>query len=224
MRRRIERYRSEKVPTGASASYLIGCLIISQPVFFEPDAWIDQPKSWGSQTVQGKTYDLATGEGMALHEMSLMAARSSPHPARLAESTSNSDRYGATQLVRPRLGQGSFRIAVTLAYERACAVTTEHSLPVLEASHIRPYAEGGHHTVSNGLLLRRDIHSLFDLGYVTVNADDHRFEVSKRLKEEWENGRIYYDMRGRKIATPKREEDRPDRALLRWHNDHVFQA
>jgi putative restriction endonuclease len=70
--------------------------------------------------------------------------------------------------VRPRLGQGTFRIATIQAYERACAVTGEHSLPALEAAHIRPFAEGGTHDVSNGLLLRADLHRLFDRGYVTV--------------------------------------------------------
>ena len=54
------------------------------------------------------------------------------------------------------------RFAVTSAYQSACAVTMEHSLPVLDAAHIRPYSDGGEHEVSNGLLLRSDIHRLFD--------------------------------------------------------------
>ena len=66
------------------------------------------------------------------------------------------DRYGALQLVRPRLGQGAFRVAVTDAYDRACAVTGEHSLPVLEAAHIKPFAENGPHEVVNGVLLRAE--------------------------------------------------------------------
>ena len=82
-------------------------------------------------------------------------------------------------------GQGIFRIGVTDAYDRACAVTTEHSLPVLEAAHIRPYSEGGEHRVSNGLLLRSDIHRLFDKGYVTVTPD-YRFLLSQRLKQDFE--------------------------------------
>jgi len=68
-------------------------------------------------------------------------------------------RYGVPQTVQPRLGQGTFRIAVTSAY-CACAVSGEHSLPALEAAHVRPYADGGAHTLPNGLLLRADIHCL----------------------------------------------------------------
>lgn len=49
-------------------------------------------------------------------------------------------RYGGPQRVAPRLGQGTFRVAVLEAYSRACCVTGEHSLPALEASHIRPFA------------------------------------------------------------------------------------
>ena len=127
-----------------------------------------------------------------------------------------------TELVRPRLGHGAFRVAVTGAYGGACAVSREHSLPVLEAAHIRPYADEGAHDVANGLLLRADIHRLFDAGYVTVTPD-HRFVVSRRLAQEWENGKAYYAMEGRSIALPPRAADRPDVELLRWHNEHVFE-
>ena len=77
-------------------------------------------------------------------------------------------RYGEPVLVTPRLGQGAFRVLVTDVYRRRCAVTGERTLPALDAAHIRPYGEGGEHAAPNGLLLRRDVHSLFDAGYVTV--------------------------------------------------------
>ena len=53
---------------------------------------------------------------------------------------------------------------MTAAYSSACAVTREHSLPALEAAHIRPFAEEGTHEVSKGLLLRSEIHRQFDKG------------------------------------------------------------
>jgi len=80
-------------------------------------------------------------------------------------------------------------------------VTRERTLPALEAAHLRPFAEGGEHEASNGVLLRRDIHSLFDAGYVTITPDLH-FEVNRRIKEEFENGRQYYELHGREIALP----------------------
>ena len=48
---------------------------------------------------------------------------------------------------------------------------------MLEAAHISPYAEGGKHTLSNGLLLRSDLHTLFDLGYLTVEPSDMTIRV-----------------------------------------------
>jgi putative restriction endonuclease len=130
-------------------------------------------------------------------------------------------RYGTPTLIVPRLGQGAFRIVVTDSYQRRCAVTGERTLPALDAAHIRPFAHGGEHRPSNGLLLRKDIHSLFDAGYVTVGPD-LRFKVSRRIREEFENGRIYYDLHDRPIASPDREEWRPSKEALEWHHDTQF--
>ena len=107
------------------------------------------------------------------------------------------------------------------AYGRACAVSGEHSLPVLDAAHIRPYAQGGANEVRNGLLLRSDIHRLYDLGYVTVTPD-HRFEVSDALREDFDNGHSYYGYRGRELVLPRAVAQQPDRELLAWHAETVY--
>lgn len=84
-------------------------------------------------------------------------------------------------------------MAVTDSYGRRCAISGERTLPVLDAAHIKAYSVGGRHEVSNGLLLRTDIHKLFDLGYVTVDLD-FCFAVSPRLREDFQNGRHYYEL------------------------------
>ena len=201
----------------------IGCLIISLPVFFPPDEWVREPAGWSGNIVQGKTIDLTEPDGArVLAECVERASGRTALTLEIIEAETNS-RYGSAAVIRPRLGQGAFSMAVRDAYAGACAVTTEHSRPVLEAAHIRPYADGGLHQVENGLLLRRDLHRLFDRGYVTV-APDHRLEVSGRLREEWQNGRAYYELHGREIALPARAGDRPDAAALRWHNDECFRG
>ena len=133
------------------------------------------PADWAKTGIQqGKTYDLQAGEGRRIFEECLERAKRSPHwnVESVAESLpASGPRFGQEILVRPRLGQGLFSLSVRDAYGGACAVTGEHSAPVLEAAHIRPYAEGGEHRIDNGLLLRRDLHRLFDLGYVTVTPD-----------------------------------------------------
>jgi len=110
------------------------------------------------------------------------------------------------------------------AYGRSCAVTTEHSLPVLEAAHIRPYANEGPHDVANGLLLRTDIHRLFDAGYVTVSPDDLRFHVSRQLRDHYENGRTYYELDDRVIHLPRIAAEQPRREFLEWHVREVFRG
>jgi putative restriction endonuclease len=125
--------------------------------------------------------------------------------------------------VRERLGQGTFRSLVTDAYERRCALTGEKILPVLQAAHIRPVTEGGKHRVDNGLLLRSDVHTLFDRGYLSVRPD-HRLLVSSRLRQEFENGEFYYRLAGEPIRLPARPEDRPSSEFLEWHADTRFVA
>jgi putative restriction endonuclease len=132
------------------------------------------------------------------------------------------ERYGSEFLTRARLGQGAFRILVTEAYQRRCAMTGEKTLPVLEAAHIRPFSEDGPHRIANGLLLRSDLHTLFDNGYITVD-DQLRIEVSASIREEFGNGKAYYALHGQALKIlPDRIEERPSRDFLSWHNQHRF--
>jgi hypothetical protein len=123
----------------------------------------------------------------------------------------------------PRLGQASFRLAVLEPYGQQCAITTEHSLPVIDAAHIRPGAAGGAHAVQNGLPLRRDLHRLFDLGYVTVRPD-LRFAVSRELRDDYANGRVYHELDGRQIQLPADPAAQPDPEVLAWHEATVYRS
>jgi putative restriction endonuclease len=112
-------------------------------------------------------------------------------------------------------------VRVLDAYGRACAVTGEHSLPVLEAAHIRPYAKGGEHDLANGITLRTDLHRLFDYGYITVD-EDSTLIVGRRLKQDFDNGRSYYGLHGRSLTLPEDMLLRPARDALNWHRENVF--
>jgi predicted restriction endonuclease len=113
--------------------------------------------------------------------------------------------------------------AVATRWRVRCAVTGEKALPVLQAAHIRSVTKEGPHRVDNGLLLRSDIHALFDQGYVTVTPD-HRFRVSRRLKTDFDNGEFYHPLAGRLISLPSRDVDRPAREFLEWHADTVYRG
>jgi len=102
-------------------------------------------------------------------------------------------------------------------------MTGEHSRPALEAAHVRPYSDKGPHEVENGVLLRADIHRLFDKGYITVTPA-MRIEVSKRLREDYANGRSYYPLHGERMRVPETPEEKPSQAYLSYHNEHVFLA
>ena len=221
MRARIEQYR--RAPAQPHEDYTIGCILLEQPFFLPQGSWIPSPPDWHPNIVQGKAYELHEEPGRSLWHQVEEAIRvrgpEQPWPAEWREP--DSGRYGEPTLVRPRLGQGSFRILVTDAYERRCAVTAERVLPVLEAAHIRAYARGGEHRVDNGLLLRSDLHTLFDRGYVTVTPELH-LEVSRRIREDFENGRHYYALHGHKVRVPAQPDEQPAHGFLRWHNEQAF--
>lgn len=222
MRQRIERLRRDaKASSGGPGEYPIGCLMIAQPSFLAPEAWVSPPSDWPDNAVQSASYDLEQGEGRRVWEELQERLAASGRPGSLPTPPSRAERFGQPTLIRPRLGQGIFRVAVTGAYSRACAVTEEHSLPALDAAHIRPYGDGGEHEVRNGLLLRSDIHRLYDKGYVAVTPD-HRFVVSDRLRGDYSNGRSYYPLRDRIIRLPDAVAERPEPSLLAWHLDNVF--
>ena len=93
----------------------------------------------------------------------------------------------------------------------------------LEAAHIKPYSEKGPHRVDNGLLLRSDIHRLFDTGYVTVTSD-HHFEVSNRIKAEFDNGEEYRVLHGKRIWVPPTPGFKPSPYFLTWHQENIFRG
>ena len=218
MRARIAKYRKAD-PADRLSDFPVGCRILTQPFFLPEQDWIPVPEGWARNIVSFKTYNTDESDGARLWEqMSRRLIRGSGLGV-----DEQAARYGEPTLIQPRLGQGAFRVVVTDVYYRRCAVTQERTLPALEAAHIRPYADGGAHLASNGLLLRRDLHSLFDGGYVTVTPE-YRFEVSRKIKEEFDNGRHYYALHGQSIELPKRVSDRPDRAALRWHNEQCYKG
>lgn len=213
---RLEHYRPRD-QLNPRREYTIGCIILRDPFFFPRVAWIPAPSDFRKETVQGKTYDLRSGVGKALWD---------DVTARLGAQTVVADAspaLGIAALAKRRIGQGTFRVLITDTYQRRCAVSHEKALPVLEAAHIRPVSDRGEHRVDNGILLRSDIHALFDRGYVTVTPE-YRFRASRRLREDFDNGEHYRSFEGAAISLPQRPELRPSRQFLEWHADTVFRG
>jgi putative restriction endonuclease len=226
MQARILQYRPE---ARNESDPMIGCRVVVQPVFLPKSLWIPQPESWARSIVVGKIYDTASAEGLRLWEQIMAAAEvlTAFRQSGVAEQQSiyapSGPRYGEPHLIHPRLGQGAFRLAVTDAYNRECAITGGRVLPALDAAHIQSYSSGGEHEVSNGLLLRRDIHSVFDAGYLTFD-EDMRVVISDRVRTEFNNGSEYRRLQGQKLRLPTNPKFQPDPARLQWHRENRFAA
>ncbi len=214
LRNSINKYRNtpETDPT-------IGCIILNQPFFFTENQWIDVPKSFSSNIVSGKTYDTNESDGQRLWDEVLLRLNDTNRKGLVAEPLAV---YGNEYLVKARIGQGAFRILVSDAYKRKCAISGEKALPVLQAAHIKPFNEQGPNSINNGLLLRSDFHILFDRGYLTITPE-YKIEVSRRIKEEFNNGKHYYAFHGKELtAIPDDIGNRPSSEFIMYHNENKF--
>jgi putative restriction endonuclease len=223
-RKRISKYR--QVPIGPYEDPNIGCIVLAEPFFFPQDLWIPAPSDFSLNIVRGKGYDSEVSAGETLwRDVVERLARCSVYSDDDSAETKaiiEASRFGKPVTVLPRLGQGAFRVLVTDAYEKRCAFTRERTLPVLEAAHIKPYACGGKHELSNGVLLRSDLHKLFDLGYITVDPATRQIVVSRRIREEFENGQDYYALHGTILQRPIDPVAFPSVANLTFHSESIF--
>jgi len=120
-------------------------------------------------------------------------------------------RKWALQVVALRQGQGQFRAQLLEAYGSRCAITGCSAVEALEAAHIHPFR--GLHTnrIDNGLLLRADVHSLFDQGLIWIGPA-RTIEVAPSLMNT-----EYASLRGNTLSVPKAKSDEPALAYLAAH-------
>ena len=133
-------------------------------------------------------------------------------------------RFGKPGWHAPRLGQKAFAAVVSAAYAHRCSLTGAKIRPVLQAAHIRPYAHEGEHRVDNGLLLRADVHIMFDQGFLGVHPAGRTLQVSSSLRDVYGNGEEFYARAGSPIALPARKADQPNAEFLAWHMDVKFRS
>jgi hypothetical protein len=115
-----------------------------------------------------------------------------------------------------RRGQPSFRERMLQAYGGRCAMSGCDVKEVLEAAHIIPYQGKETNHIQNGLLLRADIHTLFDLGLITVNLEDFRIQLDERLKFS-----SYGELDKKLLSLPTHVAQWPDKAALDDHRDNA---
>lgn len=96
-----------------------------------------------------------------------------------------------------RPGQAVFRRILVAAYNQRCAVTGCAAPNALEAAHVEPFKVGGIDTLSNGILLRADLHRLFDAGQVAVNPSTLTLHLSAETMAD------YSSIEGVKVSLPE---------------------
>ena len=208
--------RTERAP--------LGNMVLRDAVFWPENRWIPWGKEvgWPPNVVQGRA-EREPANARVLRDAMVADQRGVPEdfaPSFLPFAVDERRLVLAETALRE--GQGAFRLRLLTSYNGQCAITGEHTEPVLDAAHIQPYRGPRSNHVQNGLLLTKEFHALFDRGYVTVTPE-HIIQVSPRLKKDWQNGKRYYPYDGEPLkAVPMRVGEQPSAEALAWHNERVF--
>ncbi len=219
---RLGRFRGLDLLDPRTPQAPLGCTVLRDAHFWPAEAWLPwgRAQGWAANIVRGAE---ETDPGRAA--LLLARIRADAEGEAVAEELGGAyrlvegdERLRRAASVAEREGQGAFRVRLLDAYGRACAVTGEHTEPVLDAAHIQPYLGPRSNHIQNGILLTKEFHALFDLGLVTVTPD-YVVRVSSALADRWGNGRRYREYHGRPLAQlPKRPAERPSAEALAWHN------
>lgn len=112
-----------------------------------------------------------------------------------------------------RQGQGRFRKDIIEAYNGKCAISGEFSLEVLDAAHIMPYLGKHTNTVNNGILLRTDLHNLYDFNLLCIEPVSWKVEIHSSINSDY-----YREFHGKQITLPSTEQLWPSQEYLenRW--------
>ncbi|MFB2877205.1 pentapeptide repeat-containing protein [Floridanema aerugineum] len=119
-------------------------------------------------------------------------------------------RFRIIESIARRQGQTKFRQNLLEAYENCCAISGCHVKEALEAAHIIPYSETENNHPSNGLLLRADIHTLFDLYLVAINPETMTVHFASSLLP------AYKDFDKQLLRLPKNKDFHPKKDALEW--------
>lgn len=213
--------------TPNAALPVLGCHLLRDVHYWPKERWIPwgEPEGFHRNTVQGAT----KRDPVRLARLAAaIAADGVEVPGELRPRFAlvrTDERTVRAVDVKPRVGQGTFRLRLLHAYGGRCAITGEHTAPVLDAAHIQRYLGPESNHPQNGVLLTKEFHALFDLGYVTIEpeAEAYIVRVSPRLREDWQNGSRYYAYAGRPLtAVPDDEAKRPSVDALAWHRQERF--
>ena len=115
-----------------------------------------------------------------------------------------------------RQGQGIFRSMLLKSYQYKCAISECDARQALEAAHIMPYNGSKTNHITNGLLLRADLHTLFDRGLFTIDPENWTVTLSDSLRNT-----MYKDFDRKKIYLPSNPKHRPSQKAFQYRNSKI---
>jgi hypothetical protein len=158
---------------------------------------------------------LNSSAGGPMLDISGMIQLSERELARLQAFDPDSGKVGRSQVIESiirRRGHPSFRQLLLAAYDYRCAITNFNALDALEAAYIVPYRGKHTHHPSNGVLLRSDLHTLFDLGKLSIDTRTMTVVIADELMAS-----SYRILAGRPLRYPQDAEQRPSTEALDLH-------
>jgi hypothetical protein len=195
-----------RVP-GEVAAWLSRTQLLLHPAESKSPLWWPRVSVWSPEEVQ--LFCRAFNELLLTPSGNIklpLARTEAPNPAEIPPVDERVMRE-----ILSRRGQAEFRTALLRAYDGTCAVSGCADTEVLEAAHIMAHSESQDYLPTNGLLLRADLHTLFDLRLVSIDPRSAAVVVSRRLSS------VYQGFNGCTARLPDEEAFQPDASALMRH-------
>lgn len=179
---------------------IIGAILLSDVVFFDEKDFINLDNigiEWSNGIVKYKTYNDS--------DIILPSDLEEKSDFKLVKTTKKQKRESNINL---REGQSEFRQKISKIYNYKCCITGESCPDLLEAAHIQPYISKDSNHVQNGLLLRVDIHKMFDSGLIAINKD-YEIIISSKIQTDY-----YRNLARKHISLPDNAKNHPSKEAL----------
>jgi putative restriction endonuclease len=200
---RLDKYKASNSSDERSVTDSeIGCIVLTNAVYFDDDKFLDLDNyeiDFSRFIVKIKYYN----ENDPLE----IVTQSSVREFELLPTTL--EKLKKSRLVTERKGQGNFRAIITTAYSNKCCISNETTPELLEAAHIQPYFDENSNHVKNGLLLRVDLHKLYDNGLLYID-ETFKIHISPEVKSEY-----YQKLNGAAIRLPDNNNLHPSIEALK---------
>ena len=200
---RLDKYKASNSSDERSVTDSeIGCIVLTNAVYFDDDKFLDLDNyeiDFSRFIVKIKYYN-------EIDPLEIVI-QSTVNDFELLPTTL--EKLKKSRLLTERKGQGNFRAIITTAYSNKCCITNETTPELLEAAHIQPYFDENSNHVKNGLLLRLDLHKLYDNGLLYID-ETFKIHISPEVKSEY-----YQELNGLTIRLPENNNLHPSIEALK---------